>query len=180
MSEYITIVKCTDKLENALQYDRDIAHFLFENGFICKDVYEDVLNPKSMLSVGDKAGLLVSGIRKKVELNPQNYMKLIKHLRRDEKYSDILFIMESVYSDTQQSASSYAEPTSISIEKKGPSGVFVCVFVCVYVPMYNYMYVCICRYNYYGYKGRTCICEAEYMYIITVRKNEFLELIVIL
>ncbi len=44
-----------------------------------------------MLSPSEKACLLVTGIKDKVELNPKNYHKLMKHFHQDRgMYGDIL------------------------------------------------------------------------------------------
>ncbi len=64
--EYITLVNCTAKLVIALRSDTAILHFLDKEGFIKPNIYEDVSNPKSMLSASEKAGLLVTGIKDKV------------------------------------------------------------------------------------------------------------------
>ncbi len=58
--EYITIVNCTAKLVIALRSDASILHYLDREGFIKPNIYEDVNNPKSLLSASEKAGLLVS------------------------------------------------------------------------------------------------------------------------
>ncbi len=95
--EYITLVNCTAKLVIALRSDTAILHFL-DKGFIKPNIYEDVSNPKSMLSASEKAGLLVSGIKDKVELNPKNYHKFVDHLRRDRRmYRDIVEILDDEY-----------------------------------------------------------------------------------
>ncbi len=47
-----------------------------------------------MFSASEKAGLLVTGIKDKVELNPKNYHKLMKHFHLDRKlYGDIADIL---------------------------------------------------------------------------------------
>ncbi len=55
--EYATLVRCIDMLEIALTGDRDILHFLEQEGY---KVPDDVSNPKSMLSDQEKAGLVVT------------------------------------------------------------------------------------------------------------------------
>ncbi len=51
-----------------------------------------------MLSASEKAGLLVTGIKDKVELNPKNYHKFVDHLRRYRRmYRDIVEIFDDEY-----------------------------------------------------------------------------------
>ncbi len=98
MSEFRTIVQCTEELEIALQSDKAILNFLDREGFIKPSVYEDVNNPKSLLSASEKAGLLVTGIKNKVKLNPKNYHKLLKYFHKDRRmYGDIADILDNEY-----------------------------------------------------------------------------------
>ena len=98
MSEYISLVNCTAKLIIALRSDDEILHFLGREGFIKSNVYEDVNNPKSLFSATDKAGLLVTGIKNKVKLNPKNYHKLMRYFREDRRmYGDIADILDEEY-----------------------------------------------------------------------------------
>ncbi len=98
MSEYITIVNCTAKLVIALRSDTSILHYLDREGFIKPNIYEDVSNSKSLLSASQKAGLLVAGIKDKVELNPKNYHKLMRHFHQDRRmYGDIADILDHEY-----------------------------------------------------------------------------------
>ncbi len=47
-----------------------------------------------MLFEDEKAGLLVTGIKDKVELNPKNYHKFVEHLRQNRRlYRDIMEIL---------------------------------------------------------------------------------------
>ncbi len=44
--------------------------------------------------ISEKAGLLVTGIKNKVKLNPKNYHKLIRHFHQDTRmYGDIADIL---------------------------------------------------------------------------------------
>ena len=96
--EYITLVNCTVKLVIALRSDDSILHYLNKEGFIKPNIYEDVRNPKSMLSASEKAGLLVTGIKDKVELNRKNYHKFVNHLRQNIRlYGDIVEILDNEY-----------------------------------------------------------------------------------
>ncbi len=96
--EYITLVNCTAKLVIALCSDDEILHYLNSKGFIKPKIYKEINNPKSMLSEDEKAGLLVTGIKNKVELNPKNYHKFVDHLRQNMiLYGDILEILDAEY-----------------------------------------------------------------------------------
>ena len=96
--EYSTLIKCTRQLETALRGDRDITHYLHEEGFLKKDDYDDVIDPNSRLSRVDKAGVLVTAIKEKVELNPDNYHKLVKYFHSNmKKYEDIVKILDKEY-----------------------------------------------------------------------------------
>ncbi len=98
MSEYNTLVNCTTKLVIALHSDNLILNYLNREGFVKPNNYEEVNNPRSMLSPSEKAGLLVTGIKDKVELNPQNYHKLMRHFRVDRRmYGDIADILDKEY-----------------------------------------------------------------------------------
>ncbi len=103
MSEFITLVNCTDKLIIALCSDDSILHYLDREGFIKPNIYKDVSNQKSLLSADEKAGLLVAGIKDKVKLNPKNYHKLMRHFRQDRRmYGDIADILDKEYHQQEQ------------------------------------------------------------------------------
>ncbi len=92
------IVQCTEELEIALESDKAILNFLNREFFIKPNVYEDVNNPKSLLSASEKAGLLVTGIKNKVKLNPKNYHKLMRYFHQDRgMYGDIADILDNKY-----------------------------------------------------------------------------------
>ena len=96
--EYITLVNCTAKLIIALCSDDSIIHFLDQEGFIKPKIYNRVKDPISLLSDDDKSGLLVTGIKDKVELNPKNYHKFVDHLRQNMRmYRDIVEILDDEY-----------------------------------------------------------------------------------
>ncbi len=95
MVEYAALVSCTDKLELALKGDKEILHFLEQEGY---NIPDDVSNPKSMLSPQEKAGLVVTAIKDKVSLNSRNYQKLLDHFHSNERvYGDIIAILEQAY-----------------------------------------------------------------------------------
>ncbi len=58
-------------------------------------VYDDVNNP---LSASEKAGLLVTGVKNKVKLNPKNYHQLMRQFHQDRRmYGDIADILDKEY-----------------------------------------------------------------------------------
>ena len=96
--ESLVLLDCTVQLENALEADTDLAHFLHKEGFLKDDDYEDVINPKSLLNRKEKASILVAGIKNKVTLNSQRYHVFLKHLRLfPRKYGDIVHILDASY-----------------------------------------------------------------------------------
>ena len=113
--EYRTVVSCTKPLETALRaLDRDMVHFLHQEGFITQEVHDDVMNPRSMLNSHQKAGELVTGIRNKVELSAQNYHTLVHHLRQSGKQCESLVgILDSEYSRQQQAGKLSAKTLNI-------------------------------------------------------------------
>ena len=95
--EYATLVSCTDMLEIALTGDRDILHFLEQEGY---NISDDVSNPLSMLSPRKKAGLVVTAIKDKVRLSSQNYQRLLQYFCSNGRvYGDIITILEQAYKD---------------------------------------------------------------------------------
>ncbi len=98
-NEYATLVSCTDRLEIAFTGDRDILHFLEQEGY---NIPDDVSNPKSMLWTDrERAGLVVTAIKNKVSLNSRNYQKLLDHFHSNERvYGDIITILEQAYAHT--------------------------------------------------------------------------------
>lgn len=93
--EYKTIVSCAKQLEIAFSsLDRNLVHFLNQEGFITQEVCDDILNPRSTLTNREKAGELVTGIRKKVELSAPKYHSFLNYLcQRGKQYEDIVNIL---------------------------------------------------------------------------------------
>ena len=80
--EYAAVVACSDKLETALKGKREVWHFLFQEGYINKHLFEECLDPKTLLSANDVAGKLVTRIRDRVELDPGYYHKLVQYFQQ--------------------------------------------------------------------------------------------------
>lgn len=97
MSEYRTIEKYIPQLESLMCHDRKIAHYLLINGYIFRDMYENVTGPDSKLSSAEKGGVLVSAVLKKVELNSKHYKTFVDRLREDICYQDIVTLLDEEY-----------------------------------------------------------------------------------
>lgn len=96
--EFLTVLNCSKSLETALQSDRDVVHFLHREGFILGDMCDDLLNPRSLLTAAEKAGLLVTSIRNRVKLGAQKYHRLVEYLGQNRrKYGNIVDILEREY-----------------------------------------------------------------------------------
>ena len=125
--EYLTIVACATKLATALHSDKDIPHHLHAKGFITKDIYDDVINPRCMLSASDRACELVSGIRRTVERSPTQYHKLVTYLRENgDRYNDIVKMLEEEYltSELSSMASCDSQASSIPQQPEPTTGVY--------------------------------------------------------
>jgi len=100
------LLRCTSQLENALESDSDLAHYLNSEGYLKDDDYETVVNPTSALSRREKASLLVGGVKNKVALKPERYHDFVKHLRLNaRKYGDIVSILDATYGKLARLAS---------------------------------------------------------------------------
>ena len=87
--EYKVILKCYKKLEVAFEGDRQIVHFLADEGIIAEEKREELLNTKSVASNLEKSGELVKYIKNKVYLNCENFHVLMSELKRRKFYKDI-------------------------------------------------------------------------------------------
>ncbi len=85
--EHQTIGNCTPKLEVFFKNpEREIVHYLRKEGFITQSLCDDVLNPRSMLSEADKAGMIVEAIRDVVFLDKGMFHTLVAYLQTKGKY----------------------------------------------------------------------------------------------
>ena len=93
-------MECTPDLETALSgLERGFIHFLAQKGFITDEVSERVLDPQSMLSGEQRAGLLVTGIKRRVKLDSTSYHTLLEHFKKGGNlYRPIVGILEKAYS----------------------------------------------------------------------------------
>ena len=96
--EYLTVINCTSKLELALKDKRNIVHFLECKNFISREVHDDVLNPKSTLTLVEKVGRLVEKIKDKVQLDSKNYYVFVNELRSNIRtYGEIIEVLDSEF-----------------------------------------------------------------------------------
>jgi hypothetical protein len=93
MSELLTpelgaLRKCATQLEAALEVmDRDLVHFLRDEGFITNDAHNEVLTPQSMLTEAQRAGVLAKGIDNRVRQDSKSFRILLDRF----KQSGVLF-----------------------------------------------------------------------------------------
>ena len=99
--ELKTIKKCAPDLETTLSgLEREFIHFLAQEGFISDQVSGDVLDPRSILTDEQKAGLLVQGIKRRVQLDANSYHILLEHFKNGGNlYKPIVRKLEQAYSE---------------------------------------------------------------------------------
>ena len=102
--EQTALEKCTGQLERVLEHNiDDIARYLQSEGFINDELYKEVITEPSAYSDADKASKLVHQIIRRVILEPNNYYKLINHLRlKKGRFSDIVDMLDAEYFGTRQ------------------------------------------------------------------------------
>jgi len=95
--ELKAIKKCAPNLERALKgLDRDLVHFLNDEGFISDEVLNKVLNPVSVWSEDDKATELVKWIRNRVKQDPASFHTLLAWFKaRGKYYEPIMMALEA-------------------------------------------------------------------------------------
>ena len=98
-----TLVCCTSQLELGLEgYYKDVARFFFEKSWISRDRYEEIIEAKTFLTPRDKICMVVSVLRKKVELNGRNYTIFVDYLRSNtSRYGNIVQILDHEYRGLQ-------------------------------------------------------------------------------
>ena len=97
--ELATVKNCTSQLETILKRcDRNIVHFLHNEGFIGADTYDEVLDPQSILTRAQRAGKVVNGIVTRIELDPPSFRLLVNCFKEGGKlYQPIVRILETEY-----------------------------------------------------------------------------------
>ena len=122
--EFKTVKKCIVPLETALKgLDRNMVEFLYQNGFISDDVYDQVRSAKTLLSVADKAYELVKGIKNRVKQDKESYLVLVNWLTESgAMYQPIVNTLTEEYQKqlvSEQATSSV--PASVPNKKKARS-----------------------------------------------------------
>ena len=125
------LVICASQFATALHSDGDIPHYLQANEFLTKETYDEVISPKSTLFEYDKACVLVSGIRRRVEQSPTDFHKLVGYLKeKGDRYRTIVKLLEETYSalelPSEASCDSQASPPQPEHVKK----IKVCTILC--------------------------------------------------
>ena len=98
--EFLTVKHCSSALNTALRsIDADTVFFLNNEGFISNSMCNQVLNPTAILSKEQKAILLVTSIRDRIEGSAQEYHKLVGHLSQNRRqYGSIVDNLNIEYS----------------------------------------------------------------------------------
>ena len=98
--EFLTVKHCSSALNTALRsIDADTVFFLNNEGFISNSLCDQVLDPTTILSKEQKAILLVTSIRNRIEVSAQEYHKLVGHLSQNRRqYGSIVDTLNTEYS----------------------------------------------------------------------------------
>ena len=96
-AEHRTILICWRKVKLTLKDDPDLALFLFQNQFVKKHVYEEISNPRSMLTAEQKAEKLLAAVYDSVELNPQLFHVLVNQLRKNHWYTYVVGVLDTEF-----------------------------------------------------------------------------------
>ena len=97
--ELEAVRKCTSHLETALKMlDRELVHFLRDEGFVTDNVHDDILTPRSMLTEAERAGELVKWIKNRVKQDPRSFHLLLQYFRqRGALYKPIVNELSAEY-----------------------------------------------------------------------------------
>ena len=107
------MVKCEEKLMIALKSDREIALFLHQQQIIKKELYDEINEPKSMLSATDKVVRLLTAIKDRVSVERHHYHTFVDHMRlKPRVYGDIVGILDREYHGTSVSPAASINPPS--------------------------------------------------------------------
>ena len=103
-TESITLENCTSQMETALEgTERETVHFLHRESFITDSIRNKILHSSTMMSEEEKAGELVSWIKKRVKQDRTSYYTLVNELKRHgNRYWPILAKLEAEYTRQQR------------------------------------------------------------------------------
>ena len=118
--EFKTVKKCIVPLETALKgLDRNMVDFLYQNGFITDDVYDQVRSARTLLSPADKVYELVKGIKNRVKQDKESYLVLVNWLTEGgAMYQPIVNTLTEEY---QRQLVPEQAPVSVPNKKKARS-----------------------------------------------------------
>lgn len=120
MVELQTLVNCTRKLELAFK-DRSVLVYLLQKGVISQDFFNEVDDPKSMFSPGQKAAKILTEIKRLVELDPQiHYNLLLQCLSQHKKYAAVVRGLNEEHSKFFQAGSGYTRLGRTRAEETWP------------------------------------------------------------
>lgn len=101
MAELQTLVKYTRKLELVFQSDRAVLLHLLQEDVISQNFFDEVDDPKSMLSPAQKAAKIVTELKRLVSLDPEVYHLLLNYLKQHKKYKAVVKNLNEEYCDAE-------------------------------------------------------------------------------
>ena len=118
--ELQTLKTCTPQLETLLKHpERDLVHFLSQKSLISESVQEDVLNPRSMLTERQKAGMLVDGIKDAVSLDKELYYILLRYFEgKGAHYKPVVETLTKTLSEAEVAVQESSPEEGSGIERK--------------------------------------------------------------
>lgn len=102
-----TVEKCCSDLETALKVkDRDLVHYLHQEGFYSGNICEKILDPR--IDDAEKAGEMVKWIKNRVKQEPESYDTLVDRLKQGGNlYQPIVGKLEQEYTRQEQGQCMY-------------------------------------------------------------------------
>ncbi len=84
------------RLQTAFTFNmKELADLMDREGFISENDYETVTRIGSPHTDQQKAGIMVSSLIRKVELNPANYQKFLEWVKKGgRKFQDVVDILD--------------------------------------------------------------------------------------
>jgi hypothetical protein len=115
------VTQCTSDLETALwQLDKDLVHFMRDEGFILDATHDEILAPQSMMTDAQRAGDLVKCIRNRVKQDSASFHLLLRYFKkRGAFYEPVvkkLTAENSITADLHESHEPLHPPSSSSTQ----------------------------------------------------------------
>jgi hypothetical protein len=96
--ELKAVRKCASHLEAALKVtNRELIHFLRDEGFLSDEVHDEVLNPYTMLSDTQKSGELVRWITHRIKMDHTSFHILLHHLKQNVLFEPTVSKLKAEY-----------------------------------------------------------------------------------